>query len=1189
MALTIGLVATAAIVGGTGAAVAAPSHSVIPGIRQPVTHFTDGRYIVTLADDAVATYTGGVDGFTATMPGKGKKLDAASAAAKRYAAYLKAQQDQVAQSVGARVSYSYTVALNGFSAQLSAGQAAKLSAQKRVASITRDELLKPTATPSTEFLGLSGPNGVWESIGGPEHAGEGVVVGDLDTGIAPENPSFAGEPLGTTPGDAPYRDGDSITYKKADGSTFTGVCQTGEQFEASDCTTKIISARYFVEGFGKANIGGADVGEYLSPRDGDGHGSHTASTAAGNFDVATTIGGEDFGPISGVAPAAKIAAYKVCWTGPDPEAEDDGCANSDSIAAVNQAVKDGVDVINFSIGGGAAESTVTPLDQAFLGAAAAGVFVSVSAGNDGPDPSTLDHASPWVTTVAASTIPGYEATATLGNGDAFAGASITVDRTPGATPLTGELVRGDLVAIAGHDPADALLCAPDSLDPAKVAGRIVFCERGVYDRVAKSAEVARAGGIGMLLVNRTPGSTDTDEHSVPTIHLDSRYWDETYAYAGTPGATVTFTPDNTTDYKAPVPQVAGFSSRGPALADGSDILKPDITAPGVSILAAGANAQGDPGTWEFLSGTSMAAPHITGLAALYLGERPNASPAEIKSAMMTTAYNTLDAEGAEITDPFTQGAGHVDPPKYFEPGLLYLASTPDWLAYIQGIGYDIGVDPIDPSDLNLPSIAVGSLTGSQTVTRTVTSTQAGVFTAEPVEIPGIDTVVTPSTLEFSGAGEEQSYTVTFTRTDAPLDQFTTGWLDWVSGDTRVHSPIAVQPVSVVAPADVEGTGVTGSVDLAITPGFTGDLPLHLDGLAAGTHLPNADDPADPHTGSGEAGKNDAFSYQVQVPEGATLARFDLDAVDDTSDLDLVVYLLDGDGGEPVAGWQSATESADERVDIRDPEAGFYRVDVSVFSGASAFDVTTYAVPEGPTDGTFTATPPVVPGVQGEPATVTLSWAGLTPETPYLGVVRYGDTPVWTVVAVQSGEAQGPEAPVNTAPPTITGTPVVGKTLTAHPGEWDTPDLTYTYQWQSDGMDIPGATGATFTPRKADGGSTLTVVVTASTADGASASATSAGVLVKYTSSVTLTLSRHVALSWQRVTATVAVRSDGPVSGTVTVKVGTRSFEVALDHNGRGKVLLPKLDRGRYPVSAAYAGSDAVAGSKSARTLLWIIF
>ena len=379
----------------------------------------------------------------------------------------------------------------------------------------------------------------------------------------------------------------------------------------------------------------------------------------------------------------------MCWSGPNPLVRtDDGCATSDLLAGIDQAVKDGVDVINYSIGGGAAQTTVSPTDQAFLGAAAAGVFVSASAGNSGPAASTLDNASPWITTVAASTIPSYEATVTLGDGSKFGGASVSVDRTAGVTPLSGPLVTAASVALAGGTTPS--LCVANSLDPAKAAGKIVVCERGTIARLAKSAEVKRAGGIGMVLVNVVLGSTDLDPHTVPTVHLDAQYHNQVLAYAATAAATATFTPDNTAGDTPPTPIVAGFSSRVPVLADGSDILKPDISAPGVAIIADGANAAGEAPTFQFLSGTSMAAPHISGLGLLYLGEHPTASPAEIKSAMMTTAYDTKNGAGAPVTDLFTQGAGHADPTKYFAPGLLYLNGLDDWYAYIQGAGYDVG-------------------------------------------------------------------------------------------------------------------------------------------------------------------------------------------------------------------------------------------------------------------------------------------------------------------------------------------------------------------------------------------------------------------------------------------------------------------------------------------------------------------
>jgi subtilisin family serine protease len=1184
------LVATSLVTGAALGATAAPAS--IGGGGQ--TEFTPGRYIVTMVDQAAATYDGGVRGFDATTPPDGEQLNPRRQVVQDYSEYLEEKQVDAAASVGAEISYSYTLATNGFAADLTAAQAVKLSANKLVASIVPDELKKITAAQrSTEFLGLEGADGLWASIGGAETAGEGIVVGVLDTGFAPENPAFSGNPLGTAPGEAPYRDGDSIIFDKADGQTFSGACIEGVQFSADDCTTKVISARYFVDGFGAGNLGDASVGEYVSPRDGDGHGSHTASTAAGNLEVDATVGSNPLGYFSGIAPAAKIAAYKVCWSGPDPvDTTDDGCASTDLLAAIDQAVADGVDVINYSIGGGAASSTVSPTDQAFLGAAAAGIFVAASAGNSGPGASTLDNAAPWITTVAASTIPNYEATVTLGDGQAYAGASITVDLDPAAEPLTGALVNAADVALT--DAVDPNLCLADTLDPALVEGTIVVCERGVIARVDKSAEVARAGGIGVVLVNVTPSSTDLDTHVIPTVHLDARYHDQVLAYAATEGATATFTAGNETAYQPPTPQVAGFSSRGPVEADGSDILKPDISAPGVGILAAGANAEGAEPTFQLLSGTSMSSPHVAGLAALYLGERANATPAEIKSAFMTTAYDTVDGDGNPVTDPFTQGAGHIDPTKFFEPGLLYLNGIGDWLSYIEGAGYDV-LDPsvvaIDPSNLNLASIGIGSLTAPETITRTVTSTQAGTFEAS-ISIPGITATVSPSTLTFGAAGETQSFEVTFSRTDAPLDQFTTGTLVWTSGDTVAHSPIAVRPVTIVAPDSASGTGTYGAVDVTVTPGGSGDIPLATTGLSAGIFHEDPTGTETEHSGSGASG--DEFEYAMTVPEGTTYARFDLDSIDDTADLDLIVYLLD-DAGTPIAGWQSATGDADERVNLADPTPGDYLVIASVYAAnpSTAFDLRTYAVvPGGEPIG---LSPAVLPGVQGEAVTYTASWEGLAPFTSYLGLISYGDTGAVTALEVVTQEDVLPGTPVNTVLPTITGKPIVGKKLTADPGEWDVDGLKFSYQWQADGTDIPGADNKKYKVAQGDEGKAITVVVTASKRNLPDGTATSESVMVKYSSSVSVSVSKHIAFSWNTINATVrvATSADAPATGTVMITVdGTTVDTITLEESDNGKVTvkLPKLDRGVHRVGAEFTpAGDNVTGSTSRTDWVWIVF
>ncbi|MDR2999411.1 MAG: S8 family peptidase, partial [Microbacterium sp.] len=672
---------------------------------------TPGHYIVVMKAEPLATYTGETKGFKATKPGKGKQLDARSENSKKYAAHLENEQRKLAKNAGVAPDQTYQVTLNGFSADLTGAQVGKLQASKDVLGVFPDEIRHPDAVSSTDFLGLGadkdGSGGVWDKVGGLQDAGKGIVVGVVDTGIAPEHPSFAGQQLKKQKqsGDQPYSDGTYVYYDKSDGATFRSKIVQGQEWDKKSYSTKLIGGQYFYKG---AQAAGFDFSsDVLSPRDGAGHGSHTASTAAGNFGVKASVEGVDFGTVSGVAPAAKVAAYKACYDGPDPAATDDDiCALSDLLGAIDAAVSDGVDVINYSIGGGAATTTLGPDDISFFNAAAAGVFVSVSAGNSGPDSSTADHASPWYTTVAASTIPTWEGTVEF-EGFQQSGASVSV---PFGTKVTGPSIYA--ADAAAGDKAN--LCLPGALDAAKVTGHIVVCDRGENARAEKSQVVKDAGGIGMVLVNVPGGadSLDNDFHSVPTVHLAAAYHDAVVTYVRS-GADkpITLIGENVTGKTTPVPQIAGFSSRGPMLADGSDVMKPDVAAPGVAILAATNNRAKQQPTFGIMSGTSMASPHVAGLGALYLGEHPNATPAEVKSALMTTAYDTVNADGSKNSDPFQQGAGQVDPKRYLNPGLLYLNGTADWAAFLEGKGlatFD-GIEPIDGSDLNLASISIGTL------------------------------------------------------------------------------------------------------------------------------------------------------------------------------------------------------------------------------------------------------------------------------------------------------------------------------------------------------------------------------------------------------------------------------------------------------------------------------------------------
>jgi len=298
-----------------------------PAAIQPASSpLDDGRYIVMLKDKPLATYSGGVPGIPGTAVPKGKKLNPSGPNSRRYDAHLKAKQRQEAASKGVTISRNYTLALNGFSAVLSAAQVKALAGDGDVLAVVPDSIRKPDYS-STDFLGLPGRDGVWDQqFGGKEEAGKGIVVGVLDTGYTPDNPFFAGEtvdPLSGTPDvGVPYRlQGNVIAMRKANGGTFVGDCVAGDAFDGTECNSKVIGARFYDKAY-KAAVPPEfrSPEEKFSPLDVNGHGSHTASTAAGNSDVTQTAGGRDFGESSGVAPAAKIAVYKVCWEGAIPEA-----------------------------------------------------------------------------------------------------------------------------------------------------------------------------------------------------------------------------------------------------------------------------------------------------------------------------------------------------------------------------------------------------------------------------------------------------------------------------------------------------------------------------------------------------------------------------------------------------------------------------------------------------------------------------------------------------------------------------------------------------------------------------------------------------------------------------------------------------------------------------------------------------
>ncbi|GHH84704.1 hypothetical protein GCM10018793_49890 [Streptomyces sulfonofaciens] len=981
MALGRGAVAAAAVLITLAAGVPARA----AGAPAPVPasgHLTAGRYVVTLADAPVAAYRGGVDRIPATAPAPGAKVDTTGAAARRYRDYLTDRQSEIAASVGAKVRKRYSVASNGFTAELSAAQVVRLSGEKGVLSVAPDRLNRiADDTRSTDFLGLSGRKGLWSALGGTAKAGRGVVIGDIDTGIWPESASFAAPALGTEPPTAkdpyrPYRKGSSIVMRKADGATFNGTCQTGEQFTADLCNTKIVGARYFGDTWLSFNPPEARA-DYVSARDGEGHGTHTASTAAGDADVDATVNGTDYGTISGVAPAAKIAVYKALWTGKDGKGS--GGFDSDIVAAIDQAVADGVDVINYSVGSILESGLDAPVQQAFQNAAAAGVFVATAAGNSGPDAQSLDNTAPWTTTVAASTIKPHVARVRLGDGREFTGVSTTVTEQVGPKPL----VLAENVRNADASAADAALCQPGTLDPAKAAGSVVVCDRGVNTRVSKSQEVARAGGAGLVLVNTSDLDTDADLHAVPTVHLNTPDATTVRDYAGTPDATATLVPGGTSD--EPYPQIASFSSRGPSTRNNGALIKPDIAAPGVGVLAAVAPASNSGHAFDFLSGTSMATPHISGLAALYLGLHPKWSPMAVKSAMMTTAVNTKTATGAVNTDVFAQGSGEVDPARMLDPGLVYDSSRTDWLAYEEGQGIDTGsgVKAADPSDLNYPSIGIGRLLGQKTVTRTLTAERPGTFRAS-VDLPGIRATVEPATLHFARAGQKAKVSITFEQTTAVSGKLVIGSLTWTSSDhTAVRSPIAVTPLTLLAPDRVTGSGAASSTSFEVTPGNL-DLTIHGYGPVSGPRVKTD------ISASGTAEQDFPFT----APEGTKAGEFFATTDDPDARLTMLIARVPG-GGQPLEMVGELSDNAHQaRVSLPALAPGDYVaivVDLGDVAGTTStpFTFQSNIVGDSSTpSGTLSVSPTDPPRAPGVPLTVTASWTGVDTEGPATAYIGY---------------------------------------------------------------------------------------------------------------------------------------------------------------------------------------------------------
>ena len=662
---------------------------------------------------------------------------------------------------------------------------------------------------------------------------------------------------------------------------------------------------------------------------------------------------------------------------------------------------DGVDVINYSVGGGAG---LTGADEiAYLFAADAGVFVATSAGNSGSGPATIGGPAsvPWITAVGASTQSRFfQATVVLGNGAGYPGASITAGT--GVLPLVD-------AASAGGD-----LCVPGTLDAAAVTGKIVLCRRGVVGRAEKSLAVMQAGGAGMIMYENTDDNNlFTDNHWVPSVHVDNTPGLAIKAYiAADPAAAIAQINAGELSQWPSAPSMTLFSSRGPNPV-AEDIIKPDVTAPGIQILA-GNSPTPDPGIYggelfQAIAGTSMSSPHVAGLFALIKQAHPDWSAATAKSALMTTAYQDVrDNDRVTPANPFAMGAGHVDPGgkagkgSVIEPGLAYDAGFLDYLGFLCEAGPEVFANPTatcaalasagiptTARNLNLPSIGIAKLTGSETVRRTVTSVakengwrEYSVSVQAP---PGYSVSVEPSSLRLK-SGQSATYNVTITNVGAPVGEWRFGSLTWSdkTGNYDVYSPIAVKGALFSAPVSVSGSGVDGSAGFAVKFGYSGSYQAAAHGLVPATVtsdnvVQDPDQNFDPSDGY-----SDRHDFNVA---GAAFMRFAIPPTAAEANADLDLYLFDPSGNLVASSTKGGT---DELIDVTLPADGTWSLYVHGWSapgGDSSYDLYSWIISATP-GGNLAVTSAPTSATIGAPQPVNLSWSGAAAGQWHLGAVSH---------------------------------------------------------------------------------------------------------------------------------------------------------------------------------------------------------
>lgn len=932
-------------------------------------------YIVHLENDPVAIYDGGIKGLEATNPNQkartlteaktSTKLDVNAPEVMAYASFLENRQAETISKVkqvagSAKVLAQYKYALNGMAIKVMPSEAEAISKLPGVKYVERDQLF----TVDTDTgPGLIGAPSVWNGSanGGVEAAGEGIVVGIIDSGINTDHDSFADI----------SGDGYDHTNPLGEG-VYLGDCAGDFPELCNDKLIGVYSYPVITDNYDDTTV--FPPGLPKNGEDYGGHGTHVASTAAGNilYDVPESLpelGSDDssgvetgfvFDRISGVAPRANIVSYQVCFGGRSSAGDTYGdCPGAAIAAGIESAIADGVDVINYSISGGGF-SWNSSTEMAYLSARNAGIFVATSAGNGGPGAATTPKHAPWYTAVAAAehgrSVEYLKEIGEFTGGDSELAAISGVSNSGG---ITAPIVYAGDFENANDPDGDPAQCL-EPFPAGTFSGQIVVCDRGTIARVDKAVNVAEGGAGGLVLANVAGGSNtlNSDIYVIPGIHIDIdngallREW---LASGEGHSATITASEGSLVIDESRVDVLASFSSKGPNTSFST--LTPTIAGPGVNIYAAYADQQfGHDGhapaasDYDYLSGTSMSSPHIAGAAALVKSAKPSWTPDNIRSALAMTATPTVKKEdGTTAGDWFDMGSGRVQVDLAVQTGLVMDETAQNYIDANPNNGGE-------PKTLNLPSITDDNCVGSCSWTRTVTATKAGTWSASGASIAG-NLGITVSPAEFTLAeGESQEVTVTIDAFNAPSDVWSFGIVNFAS-DT---SPDLHWPVSVVAsngnlPSELSFEAKRNQdsflVDDLLAVEIT-DFTATSYGLTKAT-VASGEVAQDSDNSDFLDDLTDGLSITtVDVPEGAK--RLVAMTTNSTSpDLDLWVVIDRNADGVPtpdeIVGF-SATGSADETVDLEMPEAGFYWLIVQNWA-ASAEDATdtfdlSYAVVDG---------------------------------------------------------------------------------------------------------------------------------------------------------------------------------------------------------------------------------------------------